>query len=95
MSSFSFDFSKLTSEERNAFSNYLKSLHDVLYVQNIVEYYTKYNHKLTEHSSQFEKAAFKLFEMIQNNASKDEINTYVVELKKVPLTYGEMRSFFG
>ena len=95
MSSFSFDFSKLTNEDRTAFSNYLKSLHDVLYVENIVEYYTKYKHTLNDNSSQFEKAAFKLFVMIQNNASKDDINNYVVELKKVPLTYGEMRSFFG
>lgn len=95
MSSIYIDFNKMSKEERAVFTNLLKSLHDVLYVENIVEYYTKYNQPLNEHSSQFQKAAHNLYEMIKNGANTNEINAYVVELKKVPLSYGEMRSFFG
>ena len=95
MSSIYIDFNKMSKEERAVFTFLLKSLQDVLYVENIVEYYTKFNQPLTEHSSQFQKAAHKLYEMIKNGASTNEINAYVVELKKVPLSYGEMRSFFG
>ncbi len=95
MTSVHIDFNKMSKEERAVFTNLLKSLHDVLYVENIVEYYTKYNQPLNDNSSQFQKAAHKLYEMIKNDATTNEINTYVVELKKVPLSYGEMRSFFG
>ncbi len=43
MSSIHIDFNKMSKEGRAVFTNLLKSLHDVLYVENIVEYYTKYN----------------------------------------------------
>lgn len=86
----------MTSVTKNDILVLLKQCAEIAFIQNIVEYfgYGK-NISIPENSSEFTKAAFKLNQMILGRSSPDEINNYVKELKKVPLSYGEMRSFFG
>ncbi len=86
----------MTSVAKNDILELLKNYAEIAFIQNIVEYfgYGKTT-TISENSSEFTKGAFKLNQMILGKSSQDEINDYVKELKKVPLTYGEMRSFFG
>lgn len=74
----------------------LKIYCEYLYIQNIIEYfsYGKVT-SIPENSSEFTKGAFKLNQMVLNKKPANEVNEFVKELKQIPLTYGEMRSFFG
>ena len=68
---------------------------DTAYIQNICEYF-KNEKELPLDASQFKKEAFSFYkEYTKNNLSKEEIEKRVAYLKTIPLTYAEMRGFFG
>jgi hypothetical protein len=80
----------------NEIAKLLHQYVEYAYIQNIVEYFSYGKVKsIPDNSTEFTKGAFKLNQMILNGSTTDDINKYVVELKKIPLSYCEMRSFFG
>lgn len=73
------------------------------YINNIMDYFKgmklnedKLRDKIdSANESKFENEAYKLYKMVKNNATENEINDMVEYLQKVPITYFEMRTFFG
>jgi hypothetical protein len=78
---------------KKKFLDALKEYAEYLYIQNIIEYFDSYGEKAV--TSDFSKVAYKLYEMINDQKPINEINQYVNVVKNTPLSYGEMRSFFG
>jgi hypothetical protein len=80
-------------ENKNAFMSFLKNYHEYLYIQNIVEFFDKYGENSAD--SEFMKEAVKLYKMVKEKKSVEEVNNFVIELKKKPISYGDLRTLFG
>jgi hypothetical protein len=63
------------------------------YVQNIMDYFK--DKKIINTDSTFEKEAYKLYKMVLDNKSENEILTQVEFMKTLPISYFELRTFFG
>ncbi len=63
------------------------------YVQNIVDYFK--DKKIINTDSTFEKEAYKLYKMVLDNKSENEILTQLELMKTLPISYFELRTFFG
>ena len=63
------------------------------YVHNIMEYFK--DKKIINTNSTFEKEDYKLYKMILDNKSENEILTQVEFMKTLPISYFELRTFFG
>ena len=72
----------------------LEGYMEYLFIANIVEFFDKYGEKTSE-SSEFMKAAYVLHKMVKDKKPVEEIIKYAEELKKKPISYGDMRSLFG
>jgi|LauGreDrversion4_2_1035121.scaffolds.fasta_scaffold922696_2 hypothetical protein len=81
------------NEEKEAFIAFLKIYQEYLYIQNIVEFFDKYGENSA--TSEFMKDAFKLYKMVKDKKSTTEVNNFVVELKKKPISYCDLRTLFG
>ena len=85
-----------TNLNKNEITKLLSQYTEYMFIQNIMEYfsYGKVT-SIPDNSSEFTKGAFKLNQMVLGGNSSKEIDKYVKDLKKISLSYGEMRSFFG
>lgn len=79
--------------DKVAFLNFLKIYQEYLYIQNIVEFFDKYGENSAD--SDFMKEAVKLYKMVKEKKSEEEVNNFVIELKKKPISYGDLRTLFG
>ena len=78
---------------KKKFLDHLKEYAEYCYIENIVEYFDSYGEKSV--TSDFSKAAYKLYQMINEQKPIKEIDEYLKVVKNTSLSYGEMRSFFG
>lgn len=84
--------------DRMFHKQYIKNIVDYFKGKNAEEFhnYVKKIEKMdNKEKSGFEYQAYKLYEMVVNNAPEDELYKKVDELQKVPITYFQLRTFFG
>ena len=63
------------------------------YVQNIMDYFK--DKKTINTNSTFEKEAYKLYKMVLDNKSENDILNQVEFMKSLSISYFELRTFFG
>lgn len=78
---------------RKELAEVLKVYADQLYVINIIQFFDKNGEAPTKYSD-FMKAAYKLYQMVNDNKSIQEIDAYTEELKKMPISYSDARDLF-
>lgn len=74
--------------------DFLKAYSEYLFIINTVEFFDKYGEAASTYSN-FKKEAYKLYKMVKENKPPNEINDFAIELKKVPLSYSDMRDMYG